>query len=328
MEKKIKLRRKTLLLLVFLLGMTVFSVTILADKKATEGQNEADVEFYEPTPGKIKPPKPEPKKPAPKKIYPVAKILPKTAEEANEAKDLAEYKKMSKVDLAKYKNKADYRKKQQEQMTIILNTTNTKIDVATTKATIDALVKEAKISLDNLKTDKELTAEEMTQSSVTYTDAKGVHVLPIDKNAKVKLSVSSKTVTIRVDKEKYKLQDLKEMTLRGFTIDNTVSFNLNGIETVTLDNVKFEKTLNISGTKDLETLVIKNSTLDKVKIHSASKLTNLTIDNTVFNDDLRIYSNRSLETAVISNSILKDELKQYSNHKNYKAQMINNEFKR
>ncbi|MDT2866315.1 hypothetical protein [Vagococcus carniphilus] len=251
-----------------------------------------------------------------------------TAEEANEAKDLAEYKKMSKVDLAKYKNKADYRKKQQEQMTIILNTTNTKIDVATTKATIDALVKEAKISLDNLKTDKELTAEEMTQSSVTYTDAKGVHVLPIDKNAKVKLSVSSKTVTIRVDKEKYKLQDLKEMTLRGFTIDNTVSFNLNGIETVTLDNVKFEKTLNISGTKDLETLVIKNSTLDKVKIHSASKLTNLTIDNTVFNDDLRIYSNRSLETAVISNSILKDELKQYSNHKNYKAQMINNEFKR
>ncbi|MDT2848874.1 LPXTG cell wall anchor domain-containing protein [Vagococcus carniphilus] len=81
MEKKIKLRRKTLLLLVFLLGMTVFSVTTLADKKATEGQNEADVEFYEPTPGKIKPPKPEPKKPAPKKIYPVAKILPKTGEE-------------------------------------------------------------------------------------------------------------------------------------------------------------------------------------------------------------------------------------------------------
>ncbi|MFY8330927.1 hypothetical protein [Vagococcus carniphilus] len=251
-----------------------------------------------------------------------------TAEEANEAKDLTEYKKISKANLAKYKNKADYRKKQQEQITIILNTTNDKIDDAKTKTSIDALVKEAMTNLDQLKTDKELTAEEISQSSVVYTDAKGSHVLPIDKNAKVKLSVSSKTVTIRVDKEKYKLQDLKEMTLKGFTVDNTVSFNLNGIETVTLDNVKFEKTLNISGTKDLKALVIKNSTLDKMKIHSAPKLTSLTIDKTVFNDDLRIYSNRSLESAVISNSIFRDDLKQYSNHKNYKAQMINNEFKR
>ena len=78
MKKKIKLKANTLLLLIFLLGISVFSVNAMADKKATEGQNEADVEFYEPTPEKIKPPKPKPEK-----KDPIIKMLPKTGEKEN-----------------------------------------------------------------------------------------------------------------------------------------------------------------------------------------------------------------------------------------------------
>lgn len=73
-----KIVTKFLLLSLLVLGLgNIFTLTVFADKKATEGQNEADVEFYEPTPKKPGPkPKPKPKS----QIDPVSKLLPKTGE--------------------------------------------------------------------------------------------------------------------------------------------------------------------------------------------------------------------------------------------------------
>ena len=57
------------------LAITSLPGVVSAEKKATEAQNEADVEFYEPTPTK-----PETKKPEEKKLDPVTRLLPKTGE--------------------------------------------------------------------------------------------------------------------------------------------------------------------------------------------------------------------------------------------------------
>ncbi|MEG0256534.1 LPXTG cell wall anchor domain-containing protein [Vagococcus sp.] len=71
---------KILLLSLLIIGLGSTSTHVYADKKATEGQNEADVEFYKPTPSKPDPVKPKPEDPKSKEIFPV-KILPKTGEE-------------------------------------------------------------------------------------------------------------------------------------------------------------------------------------------------------------------------------------------------------
>lgn len=81
---------KAILLLAIFLGVSGLSVKVFADKKAVEGQNDADVEFYNPTPKKIidppvkpDPKKPDPIKPGPKIVKPIAKILPKTGEQSS-----------------------------------------------------------------------------------------------------------------------------------------------------------------------------------------------------------------------------------------------------
>lgn len=71
---------KFLLLSLLIIGLGSASTRAYAEKKATEGQNEADVEFYKPTPSKPEPVKPEPEKPKPKEVFPV-NMLPKTGEE-------------------------------------------------------------------------------------------------------------------------------------------------------------------------------------------------------------------------------------------------------
>lgn len=78
---KMKYFWKSCLLVVVLMGAFSFSNQVQADKKANEGQNFADVEFYEPTPEK---PKPKPVDP-PKKEKPtgIKKLLPKTGETDN-----------------------------------------------------------------------------------------------------------------------------------------------------------------------------------------------------------------------------------------------------
>lgn len=67
---------KSLIKIVLLFALVVGAIqapkSAFADKKATEGQNEANVEFYEPTPPKKVDPKPA-------KIVP-SKVLPKTGE--------------------------------------------------------------------------------------------------------------------------------------------------------------------------------------------------------------------------------------------------------
>lgn len=63
---------KILLLFGLVIGAILTPKLVFADKKATEGQNEANVEFYEPTP---------PKKTEPKKVgMKPSKLLPKTGE--------------------------------------------------------------------------------------------------------------------------------------------------------------------------------------------------------------------------------------------------------
>ena len=62
-----------------LVGLVGVSTKAFADKKANEGQNTADIEFYEPTPEKVKPVLPETKKPEIKPTG-IKRLLPKTGE--------------------------------------------------------------------------------------------------------------------------------------------------------------------------------------------------------------------------------------------------------
>ncbi|MBO0429551.1 LPXTG cell wall anchor domain-containing protein [Vagococcus fluvialis] len=66
------------LLFLFLLisGMSISSESVFAEKKATEGKNDIDIEFYAPTPVKPDPVKPKPVEPT----KPIDKFLPKTGE--------------------------------------------------------------------------------------------------------------------------------------------------------------------------------------------------------------------------------------------------------
>lgn len=62
---------RLLFLSLVILGLGGFGATTFADKKGTEGNNEADVEFYNPTPKKGDPN-------VPKKI--ISNVLPQTGE--------------------------------------------------------------------------------------------------------------------------------------------------------------------------------------------------------------------------------------------------------
>lgn len=62
-----------LFLSLVIFGLGVSGTTALAEKKATEGNNEADVEFYKPTPKKDNPTNP-------KGQNVISKVLPQTGE--------------------------------------------------------------------------------------------------------------------------------------------------------------------------------------------------------------------------------------------------------
>lgn len=64
---------RLLFLSLVIFGLGVSGKTTLAEKKATEGNNEADVEFYKPTPKKDDPTKP-------KGQNVISKVLPQTGE--------------------------------------------------------------------------------------------------------------------------------------------------------------------------------------------------------------------------------------------------------
>lgn len=79
MKKKLYIF-KLLLISLVIFGLGSSGMTVLAEKKATEGNNDADVEFYKPTPKKDDP-KDDPKKDdpnVPKNI--ISKVLPQTGE--------------------------------------------------------------------------------------------------------------------------------------------------------------------------------------------------------------------------------------------------------
>ncbi len=77
MKKKIA---SILLLFLLVAGLIAPSVNSFAEKKATEGQNEADVEFYHPTPKKPGEKLPDTDDPKPKELDPIRKMLPQTGE--------------------------------------------------------------------------------------------------------------------------------------------------------------------------------------------------------------------------------------------------------
>lgn len=64
---------RLLFLSLVIFGLGVSGTTTLAEKKATEGNNEADVEFYKPTPKKDDPTNP-------KGQNVISKVLPQTGE--------------------------------------------------------------------------------------------------------------------------------------------------------------------------------------------------------------------------------------------------------
>lgn len=70
----------TLLLFLLVIGLGYSSDKSFAEKKATEGQNEADVEFYAPTPKKEEVKSPKTKISDKKELSPVSRMLPKTGE--------------------------------------------------------------------------------------------------------------------------------------------------------------------------------------------------------------------------------------------------------
>lgn len=170
------------------------------------------------------------------------------------------------------------------------------------------------------------------ESSITYIDGEGQHVLAVPKDTVVKLSSTAKTITIEFGGEKYTLTEVSEITFNGITASALIPFYSDSVVKLAFENVDFTKGIDISGTKNLEELTVKNSSLGtpgySFAIHGADNLTKLQIENSTFNADLRIYSNSNLESAQVINSSLKDDATQYSNKKGYYTDYSNCSFER
>ncbi|MBQ7597254.1 MAG: surface glycoprotein [Clostridia bacterium] len=92
-----------------------------------------------------------------------AAVTAKTAEinDLIAAKALAAAKAAAKAELATYKNAADYRTAEQAQLAAAIETGNTNIEAATDIDAVNTALANAKLALDAIKTDAQLTAEEL-----------------------------------------------------------------------------------------------------------------------------------------------------------------------
>lgn len=176
------------------------------------------------------------------------------------------------------------------------------------------------------------TNQVATESSITYVDNEGQHVLTVPKDEVVELSSTATTVKIEFGGQQYKLSNVSDITFTGITVSKLIPFYSDSVIKLAFENVDFTKGIDVSGTKKLESLSIKNSSFGATDysfaIHGADSLTKLEIENSTFNADLRIYSNSNLESATISNSSFRDDVKQNGNKDGYYTDFSNCSFER
>ena len=100
----------------------------------------------------------------------------------------------AKVDLASYKNAADYRKAEQAQLLAMLEEANTALDACTSVAEIEAVVAAAKAAADAVKTHAELLVEEAPAKPANALD---IAFTAVDKGSQIyALDLNSQTVTV------------------------------------------------------------------------------------------------------------------------------------
>ncbi|CAM3368069.1 DUF5011/hyalin repeat domain-containing protein [Vagococcus fessus] len=183
---------------------------------------------------------------------------------------------------------------------------------------------------------QELKASEKIQNSaITYVDADGyMQVMPIEEGAVVSLSGTKKAITVKVGKEKTKIEGAKEVIFKGITIAKKSHLHLTtSIEKIKLDNVKTEKGFEIKDLPNLDTFLVKDSSFGSesaysMKVHGNDKLTSYIIDNTKFEDNFYIHHNDELEVSYISNSVFDKNVRQEDNKEGYYTQFVGNTFVR
>jgi len=100
------------------------------------------------------------------------------AEETIANLQLAAAKEAAKAELANYKNAADYRAAQQTELANAIAAGNTAIDAAADTEAVATALSNAKTAIDAIKTDAELTAEEIVHHGITFQPWRSTDSLP------------------------------------------------------------------------------------------------------------------------------------------------------
>ena len=145
-----------------------------------------------------------------------------TAETAYAALELAQAKTDAKDTLDNYKNAADYREAQQTELANAIADGEQAIDAATTVAEVNTALANAKTAIDAIKTDAQLTAEELAVETQDFMSVR------IDDQIYIKYILHNRDGLESVTVTYYDQDGVKELQEKRYTVDE-LTFDGNGM---------------------------------------------------------------------------------------------------
>ena len=146
----------------------------------------------------------------------------KTDAELTAEEELADAKADAKAELDSYKNAADYREAQQTELANAIADGEQAIDAATTVAEVNTALANAKTAIDAIKTDAQLTAEELAVETQDFMSVR------IDDQIYIKYILHNRDGLESVTVTYYDQDGVKELQEKRYTVDE-LTFDGNGM---------------------------------------------------------------------------------------------------
>lgn len=171
-------------------------------------------------------------------------------------------------------------------------------------------------------------------AGVEYVDQYGNALeIAIPRNSQVTINGNTTAITVKFNGQTYTLTKIRSLTLKNLIVTNPVLFNsIHYVTSLTIDQVNFQKGMELNGSSGLENLVIKDSMFGASKysfsLNNASKLVDFGITNSTFTGDVLVQNNKLLEKMDVTDSLIKGNMNHFVNKKGFSVAYQSNRFER